>query len=80
MHAFFSVVKPTSLDKERVLEPLVDSTENEEEEIVRVAFDRPFQDPSDLSERFMTFIDKCLYEYNTTKDYYAPVAQENLNY
>ena len=50
----------------------MDSTESEEEEIVRVAFDRPFRDPSDLSERFMTFIDKCSYEYDTTKDYYAP--------
>ncbi|CAG8633711.1 1920_t:CDS:2 [Paraglomus brasilianum] len=40
----------TQQGKEGVLEPSVDSTESEEEEIVRVAFDRPFQDPSDLSE------------------------------
>ncbi|CAG8638432.1 1329_t:CDS:2 [Paraglomus occultum] len=64
----------TQQGKEGVLEPSVDSTESEEEEIVRVAFDRPFQDPSDLSERFMAFIDKCSYEYETTKDYYAPYA------
>ncbi|CAG8464573.1 26462_t:CDS:2 [Dentiscutata erythropus] len=45
---------------------------NEEEEIVRKAFDRAFQDPSDLSERFMLFINKCSREYKMTKDYYAP--------
>jgi len=72
--SFFLLSKPTVLGKEGVLEPSVDSTESEEEEIVRVAFDRPFQDPSDLSERFMVFIDKCSYEYETTKDYYAPYA------
>ncbi|CAG8854348.1 42131_t:CDS:2, partial [Gigaspora margarita] len=44
----------------------------EEEEVVRKAFVRDFRDPSDLSERFMFFISKCLCEYETTKDYYAP--------
>ena len=44
----------------------------EEEEVVRKAFDRAFQDPSNLSERFMLFINKCMHEYETTKDYYAP--------
>ena len=44
----------------------------EEEEVVRKAFDRAFQDPSDLSERFTLFINKCMHEYETTKDYYAP--------
>src|SRR5437868_13662270 len=45
---------------------------NEEEEVVRKAFVRDFRDPSDLSKRFMFFINKCLREYETTKDYYAP--------
>ena len=49
------------------------STESEKEEkIARKAFDGAFQDLSDLLERFiMLFIDKCLCEYETTKDYYA---------
>ena len=51
---------------------MVDSTESEEEEIVRKAFDRTFQDPSDLSKRFMDFIESCLCKYETTKEYYAP--------
>ncbi|CAG8849942.1 7909_t:CDS:2, partial [Gigaspora margarita] len=45
---------------------------NEEEEVVRKAFVRDFRDPSDLSKRFMFFINKSLREYETTKDYYAP--------
>ncbi|CAJ0914775.1 8084_t:CDS:2 [Entrophospora sp. SA101] len=51
---------------------LVDSTESEEEEIVHKAFDRTFQDPSDLSKRFMNFIENCLCEYEMSKEYYPP--------
>ncbi|CAG8823414.1 13203_t:CDS:1, partial [Racocetra fulgida] len=42
----------------------------EDEEIVQKAFNRTFQDPSNLSERFIQFIDKCLDEYNTIGSYY----------
>ncbi|CAG8772474.1 11839_t:CDS:1, partial [Racocetra fulgida] len=44
----------------------------EDEEIVQKAFSRTFQDPSNLSERFIKFIDKCLDDYETIKGYYAP--------
>ncbi|CAG8851697.1 29892_t:CDS:1, partial [Racocetra persica] len=44
----------------------------EDEEIVQKAFNRTFQDPSNLSERFIQFIDKCLDDYETIKGYYAP--------
>ncbi|CAG8841880.1 12447_t:CDS:2, partial [Gigaspora margarita] len=45
----------------------------EDEEIVQKAFNRTFQDPSNLSERFIQFIDKCLDKYETTSnEYYAP--------
>ncbi|CAG8813692.1 10677_t:CDS:1, partial [Racocetra fulgida] len=50
---------------------LIDFTK-EEKEVVRKAFDRAFKDPSDLSKRFMLFINKCLRKYETTSEYYAP--------
>ena len=55
-----------------ILEPLYHSRSKEDEEIVQKAFNRTFQDPSNLSERFIQFIDKCLDDYETIKGYYAP--------
>ncbi|CAG8727381.1 24676_t:CDS:2 [Cetraspora pellucida] len=43
----------------------------EDEEIVQKAFNRTFQNPSNLSERFIQFIDKCLDNYETINGYYV---------
>ncbi|CAG8740733.1 27252_t:CDS:2 [Dentiscutata erythropus] len=44
-----------------------------EMEIVRRAFDREFQNPNDLLERFLNYIDKCSHEYHLYNTiYYAP--------
>ncbi|CAG8796079.1 1578_t:CDS:2, partial [Racocetra fulgida] len=64
-------VRISNVEKEK--EPSYHSRSKEDEEIVQKAFNRTFQDPSNLSERFIQFIDKCLDKYETTSnEYYAP--------
>ncbi|CAG8805753.1 15781_t:CDS:2, partial [Gigaspora margarita] len=71
--SYEDVVKAFQESPEKASKPSYRLRREEDEEIVQKAFNRTFQDPSNLSERFIQFIDKCLYEYETTIDtYYAP--------
>ncbi|CAG8749585.1 6023_t:CDS:2 [Cetraspora pellucida] len=68
-----NLVKIFDIKKEKIYKPsklLYHIRNKKDEKIIQKAFNRTFQDPSNLLERFIQFINKCLNEYNTSDSYY----------
>ncbi|CAG8813383.1 21476_t:CDS:2, partial [Cetraspora pellucida] len=68
LDAYYYLEKANKSSKD----PSYCSRSEKDEEIEQKAFNRTFQDPSNLSERFIQFIDKCPYNYEMIKSYYVP--------